>query len=94
MLDRLTSMAAFVKAADAGSFTAAAISLGISAQMVAKHIVALENQLGGKLLARTTRHQRLTELGRTYHERCKLILAEVEAADALAAQVKSEPAAS
>lgn len=91
MLDRLTSMAVFVKAADAGSFTAAASSLGMSAQMVAKHVVALERQLGGKLLARTTRHQSLTELGRTYHERCKLILAEVGAADALAAQVKSEP---
>ncbi len=91
MLDRLTSMAVFVKAANAGSFTAAASSLGMSAQMVAKHVVALEGHLGGKLLARTTRRQSLTELGRTYHERCKLILAEVGAADALAAQVKSEP---
>jgi DNA-binding transcriptional LysR family regulator len=91
MLDRLTSMAVFVRAADAGSFTAAAGSLGMSAQMVAKHVAALEHQLGGKLLARTTRRQSLTELGRTYHERCKLILAEVGAADALAAQVKSEP---
>ncbi|KJH73770.1 LysR family transcriptional regulator [Pseudomonas sp. ES3-33] len=91
MLDRLTSMSAFVKAADAGSFTAAANSLGMSAQMVAKHVVALEDQLGGKLIARTTRQQSLTELGRIYHEQCKLILAEVEAADALAAQLKSEP---
>lgn len=91
MLDRFTSMAAFVKATDTGSFTVAALSLGISAQMVAKHVVDLENRLGGKLLARTTRQQSLTELGRTYYERCKLILAEVEAADALAAQVRLEP---
>ncbi len=91
MLDRLTSMGVFVKAADAGSFATAAIALGMSAQMVAKHVVALEGQLGGTLLARTTRRQSLTELGQTYYERCKLILAEVEAADAVAAQVKLEP---
>lgn len=91
MLDRLTSMAVFVRAADAGSFAAAASSLGISAQMVAKHVVALEDQLAGKLLARTTRRQSMTELGRTYYERCKLVLAEVKAADALAAQAKAEP---
>lgn len=91
MLDRLTSMATFVKAADTGSFTSAAASLGMSAQMVAKHVVALEDKLGGKLLARTTRQQSLTELGRTYYERCKLILAEVKAADAIASQVTLEP---
>ena len=46
MLDRLTSMAVFVRAAEAGSFAAVAESLGMTPQMVAKHIAALERQLG------------------------------------------------
>ena len=90
-MDRLVSMAAFVKASDAGSFAAAASALGISPQMVAKHVISLENHLNARLLHRTTRRQSLTEIGRTYYERCKLILAEVEAADAMAHDARAVP---
>ncbi|MEE1886613.1 LysR family transcriptional regulator [Pseudomonas carassii] len=83
-MDRLQSMAVFVKAADSGSFSAAGAALGISSQMAGKHVSALEQQLGVKLLNRTTRRQHLTEVGQQYYERCKRVLAEVEAADALA----------
>ena len=86
-MDRLTSMEAFVRASESGSFVAAAALMGISPQMVAKHIQALEKRLGVRLLHRTTRRQRLTEFGAGYLERCKLILAEVDAADALALAV-------
>jgi DNA-binding transcriptional LysR family regulator len=40
---------------------------------------------------RTTRHQSLTEFGRAYYERCRTVLAEAEAADALAADQRSQP---
>ena len=91
MLDRLTSMAVFVAAADAGSFAGAAGPLGLSPQMVSRHVAALETQLGVRLLNRTTRSQGLTEPGRTYYERCRVVLAEVEAADALAGESRAEP---
>ena len=91
MIDRLTSMAVFVKAADAGSFAAAASALKMSPQMVAKHVAELERHLGGLLLARTTRRQSLTELGRSYYERCRTILAEVEAAEALVPHADAAP---
>src|SRR6266852_3078962 len=84
-MDRLASMEVFVKAADSGSFAAAAATLGLSSQMVGKHVRALEERLGARLLNRTTRRQSLTEVGRAFYERCKLVLAEAEAADALAA---------
>lgn len=45
MLDRLTSMKVFVKANDLGSFTAAGVALGLSSQMVGKHVSALEATL-------------------------------------------------
>jgi len=90
-MDRLTSMGVFVKAADLGSFAAAAEATGLSAQMVAKHVVFLEDRLGTTLLHRTTRRQSLTEVGRAYYDRCKLVLTEAEAADALAQEMRTQP---
>jgi DNA-binding transcriptional LysR family regulator len=74
-MDRLSSMATFIKAVDLGSFAAAAQALGMSPQMVAKHVAYLETRLGTRLLNRTTRRQSLTEIGRIYYERCKSVLA-------------------
>lgn len=90
-MDRLESMAVFVKAVDLGSFTAAAVALDLSGPMVGKHVRFLEERLGVRLLNRTTRRQSLTDFGRAYYERCRLVLAEAEAADALAADQFSEP---
>lgn len=84
-------MAVFVKATDLGSFAAAAEAMGMSPQMVAKHVVFLEDRLGAALLRRTTRRQSLTDVGRAYYDRCKLVLAEAEAADTLALDMRSRP---
>lgn len=91
-MDRLASMAAFVKAADLGSFAAAAAVLRLSPQMVAKHVAHLEARLGAALIHRTTRRQSLTDVGRAFYERCKVVLAEVEAADKLALDMRARPA--
>ena len=90
-MDRLASMAVFVKAVDLGSFAAAADALALSAPMVGKHVRFLEERLGVRLINRTTRRQSLTDLGRAYYERCRAVLAEAEAADALAADQRAEP---
>ncbi|APG87994.1 HTH-type transcriptional regulator (plasmid) [Sinorhizobium americanum CCGM7] len=90
-MDRLTSMAVFVKAVDLGSFAAAASALDLSGPMVGKHIRFLEERLGVRLINRTTRRQSLSDFGRAYYERCRVILAEAEASDALAADQLAEP---
>lgn len=90
-MDRLTSMAVFVKAVDVGSFAAAADALEMSAPMVGKHVRFLEERLGVRLLNRTTRRQSLTETGQAYYERCRTVLAEAVAADAVASDELSEP---
>ncbi|RUU51291.1 LysR family transcriptional regulator, partial [Mesorhizobium sp. M7A.T.Ca.TU.009.01.1.1] len=90
-MDRLESMAVFVKAVDLGSFAAAAVALDVSGPMVGKHVRFLEERLGVRLLNRTTRRQSLTDFGRAYYERCRVVLAEADAADALAADQFSEP---
>lgn len=90
-MDRLGSMAVFVKSAETGSFAAAAEAFGISAPMVGKHIRFLEDRLGVRLINRTTRRQSLTDFGRAYYERCRIVLAEADAADALVAEQLSRP---
>ncbi|WP_420971105.1 LysR family transcriptional regulator [Bradyrhizobium sp. B120] len=90
-MDRLASMAAFVKAAEVGSFAAAASALRMSPQMIAKHVTWLETRLGTRLLNRTTRRQSLTDIGKAYYDRCKLVLADADWADSLADEARGAP---
>ncbi|MFP3890212.1 LysR substrate-binding domain-containing protein [uncultured Ralstonia sp.] len=90
-MDRLTSMAVFVKAAETGSFAAAGAALSLSSQMVGKHVRFLEAHYGMRLINRTTRRQSLTEAGRAFYERSRAVLAEAEAVDALAANLQAAP---
>ncbi len=91
MLDKLTSMAVFVCAAEKRSFAAAAEVFGISPTMVGKHVRFLEEKLGTKLLNRTTRQQSLTEVGQLYYNRCKQLLADLEEAEACADEMRIKP---
>jgi len=91
-MDRLSSMSTFVRAVDLGSFAAVAEATGLSPTMVGKHVQYLETRLGVRLLSRTTRRQSLTEFGRAYYDRCRAILEEVAAADALASDHLNTPA--
>ncbi len=84
-MDRITSMRVFVRAAGAGSLSAAARHLGMSPAMAAKHVNALEARLGVKLFHRTTRRLSLTEPGSIYLEACQRILPEIDEAEATAA---------
>lgn len=90
-MDRLASMATFVKTVEVGSFAAAAAALGMSPQMVAKHVSWLESRLGARLIHRTTRRQSLTEIGKAYYERCRTVLADADWADAIADEAKGVP---
>ncbi len=81
----LPYMLTFAHVVKLGSFSKAAQRLGSTPSVVSKHIAKLEQEVGAKLLQRSTRSLSLTEAGRAYHEHCARILDEVEAArDALA----------
>jgi DNA-binding transcriptional LysR family regulator len=90
-MDRLLSMTVFAKAVELGSFSAAGEAMRMSSQLVGKHVQTLEQHLGVRLLNRTTRRQHLTEIGTSYYERVKVILAEVDAAEGLAAETRAVP---
>ncbi len=90
-VDRLTSLTAFVRVVDSGGFSAAGRRLNMSTTMVSNHVQALEDQLGARLLHRTTRKVSLTEVGKAYYDRCIQILADLEQADDIAGALQSTP---
>jgi DNA-binding transcriptional LysR family regulator len=90
-MDRLQSMAAFLKVAELGSFSAAAGQLGWSKSAVSKHVAGLEERLGVRLLNRTTRRLALTEVGEGYRDWCARIVQEVEEAEQEAGRHGAEP---
>jgi DNA-binding transcriptional LysR family regulator len=81
-LDRFQEMTVFAAVVEAGSFVGAAEALGISKAVASRLVAELEARLGVRLLHRTTRKLSLTEEGRTFHARCKSVLADVDEAEA------------
>ena len=65
-LDRLGSIAVFVKVAELGSFAAASRTIQISPSAVSKSVQRLEDRLSVRLFQRTTRSLALTDDGRTF----------------------------
>lgn len=80
-MDRLTSIAVFVAAAEDGSLSSAARRFGLSASMAGKHVSSIETDLGVRLMQRSTRKLHLTDVGQAYFTRCKRILEEYEDAN-------------
>jgi DNA-binding transcriptional LysR family regulator len=80
-MDRFHAIQAFVKVVEAGSFAHAAERLGVSVSSVSRHVTELEAHLDARLLNRTTRRLSLTEIGRAFHERCVVLLADLEEAE-------------
>src|SRR6476646_5269349 len=91
MMDQMTSLAVFTRVVETGGFSAAARRLEMSTTMVSKHVQALEDRLGVRLLNRTTRKVSVTEIGRVYYDRCIQILADLEQADDIAGALQSTP---
>ncbi|MGJ7529107.1 LysR family transcriptional regulator [Variovorax sp. GB1P17] len=83
MGQRLQGIEEFVAAVEAGSFALAAQRLHVTRSAVAKSIARLEARLNTRLFLRTTRSQSLTEEGHGYYERCRRVLDELDAAQAL-----------
>jgi DNA-binding transcriptional LysR family regulator len=90
-MDKLTSIKAFTRVVQHGSFAAAARELRLSRSAVSKYVIELEQELGSQLLVRTTRSASPTPNGQAYYERCLAILADLEEADLAVMQLQSEP---
>jgi DNA-binding transcriptional LysR family regulator len=73
-ITELSHVSTFVKAAELGSFTAAAVELGITQAAVSQRIAALEKELRTALFLRRAGTVRLTEAGKVLHDYGRKIL--------------------
>ncbi len=81
----------FVSVAEQGGFTAAARKLGVSVAQVSRQVAQLEDRLQAKLLLRTTRQVRLTELGDIYYRHCRQLLDNLYEAELAVGRHQAEP---
>ncbi|WP_242187748.1 LysR family transcriptional regulator [Sphingomonas sp. CARO-RG-8B-R24-01] len=88
--ERLKGIEAFVTAADAGSFAAAAGRLHLTSSAISKSIARLETRLGSRLFDRTTRRLTLTDAGAAFYETCVRVLADLAEAEAVLASHRSD----
>lgn len=91
MVESLGAMRAFLHAAEKRSFKAAGQIVGLTPSAVGKAIQKLEEQLSVRLFHRSTRSITITDEGLLFLDRCRRILAEVEAAQAELGQAGALP---
>lgn len=89
---RFDGIAEFVAVTRLGSFTAAAVELGLTKSAVGRAVSRLETRLGSKLLHRTTRRLTLTAPGEAWLEHCVAALAELDRGEAALTLARDAPA--
>lgn len=80
-MDKFQAMQTFCTVVDEGSFVNAAETLQTSKAAVSRHVSQLEDDLGVRLLQRTTRQLSLTEEGRLFYDRSRDLLASLQEAE-------------
>ncbi len=69
-MEDLNELTMFASVARHGSFSSAALALGIPKSRISRRIAALENRLGVRLLQRSTRSVNLTSVGQEFLKHC------------------------
>lgn len=86
----LNRVSAFVRVVHDGSFTAAAKTLGLPKSSISRSVAQLEQDLGIRLLHRTTRQLHLTDAGSAFYERVSRALGDIDEATSAAADTQIE----
>ncbi len=90
-MNDLNDMVVFAKVVETGGFTAAGEAIDMPKSNVSRRVSRLEERLGVRLLERTTRKIRMTELGEIYYAHCRRIIEEAEHADIRVSQALEVP---
>ena len=91
-MKNFSTMQLFLKVVEAGSFSAAARTLGLTPSAVSRQISQLENDLGGRIFQRTTRRQSLTEAGEAYFRHVSRIVEDIDIAHKAVRNLTGMPA--
>ena len=89
-MDRIQAIRLFIRVVDLGSFSRAAVDMGIGQPSATKLVAQLEKRLGSRLLHRSTHGVTPTEIGALYYEKCRLIAHHVDEAETVAALMQSQ----
>lgn len=81
----------FARVVQAGSFIGASRGLGIPKSTISRKVADLEARLGARLLQRTTRTIRLTDVGQMYYKHAARVLGEVEEAELAVSRMQDVP---
>ncbi|QWP78412.1 LysR family transcriptional regulator [Lysobacter sp. K5869] len=87
----LNDLVLFATAVESGGFAAASRRLGVPKSTISKRVAALEDELGVRLIHRTSRSFVLTDTGRDFHEHARAALIETEAAENAVRSRVAEP---
>ena len=90
-MDRWTEIELFVQVAETGSLSRAAEVLALSNAAASRHLAALEQRLGARLIERNTRRLYLTDTGQEFLARAKGILADLKDAESTVNATASAP---
>ncbi|RJF92705.1 LysR family transcriptional regulator [Noviherbaspirillum saxi] len=91
MFRDLNDLLYFAKVVEYQGFAPAGRALGIPKSKLSRRVALLEEQLGVRLIQRSTRRFSVTELGQSYYTHCAAMLVEAEAAQQAIEQIRSEP---
>ena len=90
-MDWMQPMRIFVSVVQNGSLSSAGRQLGLSPASVSRHIGALEESLGCRLVNRTSRKLTLTEAGELYYAKVGEILQQIAEANDSVAELQAQP---
>jgi DNA-binding transcriptional LysR family regulator len=74
-----------------GGFARAGRALGVPKSKLSRRVAQLEDRLGVRLIERSTRRFRVTDIGQAFVERCRSMIVEAEDAEAIVAEARAEP---
>ncbi|MEH6547315.1 MAG: LysR family transcriptional regulator [Sneathiella sp.] len=90
-MDHISRISIFLTVVKHQSFAGAARSMGMTGPALSKQVQALEDQLGVRLLHRTTRQISLTEEGEIFHNRARIALDDLDEVERQIQDLKSSP---
>jgi DNA-binding transcriptional LysR family regulator len=91
MMRDLNDLALFAAVVSSGGFSAASRALGAPKSRISRRVAALETQLGVRLIERSTRRFKVTDVGQDVYRHARAAVTEAEAVEEVVQRLTAEP---